>query len=92
MQALVLLVVVGWWMLGLPVPGFLLILVLDHDMAQKEQEAGPWPLSRLPAMGEQRAAATPLPRVAVGCGRPLLRRVWTQSHLTGLLILGGLTA
>lgn len=87
------LVVVGWWMLGLPVPGFPLILVLDHDMGQKEQEAGPWPFSRLPAVGEERAAATPLPRVAVGRGRPLLGRVWTQSHLTGLLlILGGLTA
>ena len=48
-------------MLGLPVPGFLLTLVLGHERGQKEQRAGPWPLTRFPAVGEGTAAVTPRP-------------------------------
>ena len=47
------LVIVGWRVLGLPVPGSLLTLVLHYEMGQKEQRAGPWPLPGFPALGRE---------------------------------------
>lgn len=75
-------------MLGLPVPGFLLTLVLGHERGQKEQRAGPWPLTRFPAMGEGTAAVTPLPRVAFRRS-PLIGHVRTRSNQTDLLLMLG---
>lgn len=77
------LVIVGWRMLGLPIPSFLLTLVLGHERGQKEQRVGPWPLTRFPAVGEGTAAVIPCPMLpsdavlsSAMCGRGQTRQTY----------------